>query len=220
MPSSSSSKGLVIVIVLAVVAVGAGAAGWFLFNKSEPAAAEPSAVPQGAQGSSETPTRRPAPTLDPASKVNPTAEAEAPTPEVPPTTREYYVNGVKVRDHRPEGTEEWKGTPSTGAPDRRPMQATSTGVLTKALQLVMRECTQAIPPEERSGPIQKMDAVFVVSVKAKVATITSATVTLKDAKGPATDAAKSCIETKALAVTEGVTDPDLEGYGISTSYRF
>ena len=210
------SNGLVLVILAGLVVVGAGAAGWFLFNTSDPPPIEEAAAPAPAPEPAPIKTSTTAPRLDPEAKVEVTTD---PAPAKLPT-REYYVDGKLIRDHRPEGTPQMDLPPIVRPPDARKMQAQSTSVITKAVRLVMRECVKSIPPEERVGDKPKMEAVVVIAVKDKTATVTKATLQLRDVRGSATDAAKSCIENKILAVTEGVDEADLESYEISTSLVF
>lgn len=214
--SSPSSKGPVLVIIAGLVVVGAGAAGWFLFNKSEPAVAEPTAETLPEKPAVGTTTKTP-PKLDPDSKVTATTE---PSPKAERPTREYYVDGKLIRDHRPEGTPPIDLPPVVRPPDARKMKSESVNTLTKAVQLVMRECVASIPPEERTSQTPKMEGVFAIAIKDKVASVTKATLQLRDVRGSAADAAKSCIENNVLAVAEGVDEADLASYDISTSFRF
>jgi hypothetical protein len=211
----AKSNGLVLVVIAGLVVVAAGAAGWFLFNKSEPVVAAESSTPS--------PERAPASTSTVAPKLDPEAKVEATTDPVPKKTvptREYYVDGKLVRDHRREGAPPMDLPPVIRPPDARKMQAVSTTVITKAVKLVMRECVASIPPEERMGAKPKMEAVINVAVKDKSAKVTKATIQLRDVRGSATDAAKSCIENKVLGVMEGVDEADLESYDITTSFLF
>ncbi|MGE3768489.1 MAG: hypothetical protein AB7L94_39935 [Kofleriaceae bacterium] len=215
--TAGRSNGLVLVIIAGLVVIGAGAAGWFLFNKSEPAVAEPVAE-KPAEAPHITPSATsPAPKLDPTAEVKDTQE---PPPKKELPTREYYVDGKLIRDHRPEGTPPIDLPPAIHPPDSRKMQPQSTGMITKAVKLVMRECVATIPPEERIGEKPKMEAVINIAVKDKTATVNKATIQLRDVRGSASDAAKSCIENKVLAVTEGVDEADLESYDITTSFLF
>lgn len=204
------------VIIAGFVVVAAGATGWFLFNESEPAVAEPTvAKPAEKPAAGSSPAKTPK--LDPSPDVTATAEQPA-KKELP--TREYYVDGKRIRDHRPEGTPPLDLPPVIRPPDARKMKAQSTGMITKAVRLVMRECVAQIPPDERTGEKPKMDAVVVVAVKNKTARVTKATIQLRDVRGSASDAAKSCIENNVLGVAEGVDEADLESYDISTSFVF
>lgn len=216
--SARSPNGLVLVIIVGLVVVGAGAAGWFLFNKSEPAVAAPEAPAEKPAPIPSTSTT--APKLDPEAKVTAT---EDPAPEQPPeqrTTREYYVDGKLIRDHRKGDPPPIDLPPAIHPPDGRKMKPESTSMVTKAVRLVMRECVASIPPEERTGDKPKMEAVVVVAVKDKTAAVTKATVQLRDVRGSASDAAKSCIENKVLSVAEGVDEADIESYDITTSFHF
>lgn len=215
--TASKSNGLVLVIIAGLVVVGAGAAGWFLFNKSEPQSSDRDMTPPPAEPPPTKTSTTPPPKLDPDAKVTATTEP-APKKDLP--TREYYVDGKLVRDHRKEGTPPIDLPPVIRPPDARKMKAESATVITKAVKLVMRECVNAIPQEERTGDKPKMESVVVVAVKNKVATVTKATIQLRDVRGSATDAAKSCIENKVLGVTEGVDEDDLESYDITTSFLF
>jgi hypothetical protein len=210
------SNAPVLVIIAALVVVGAGAAGWFLFNKPDPqvVAAEPTALAPATPA--KTPTK--APSLDPTTKVSDTPAAEQPKKDLP--TREYYVGGRLVRDHRPEGTPPIDLPPVIRPPDARKMKPQTSGMLTKAVKLVMRDCVKSIPAEERTGEKPKMEAVVTVAIKDKTATVTKATIQLRDVTGSATDAAKSCIENNVLHITEGVDEADLESYDVTTSYLF
>jgi hypothetical protein len=211
-----SSNGLTLVIIAGVVVVGAGAAGWFLFNKSEPAVAEPTA--EKAPPTPATPgTPTKVPTLDPTTKVSATDEP-AEKPDTP--VREYYVDGKRIRDHRKGDKPPIDLPPVIQPPDARKMQPQSTGKITTAVKNIMRECVRTIPKEERVGEKPKMEAVVVIGVKDKVASVQKATIQLRDVRGSASDAAKSCIENKVLGVIEGVEEADLESYDISTSFLF
>lgn len=214
--SSGKPNGLVLVIIAGVVVVGAGAAGWFLFNKDEPEveAAERAEVP--AAPAKPTQTSSTAPKLDPEATITPTKDPAA--VKTPP--REYYVDGKLIRDHRSGDPPPIDLPPVIQPPDARKMKPQSTGVITKAVRLVMRECVAAIPASERIGEKPKMEAVVVIAVKDKTATVTKATVQLRDVRGSASDAAKSCIENKVLGVVEGVDEADLPSYDISTSFLF
>lgn len=218
MTTASKSNGLVIVIISGLVVVGAGAAGWFLFNDPTPppATIEPAPAPTK-ERTPMTPSNNAAPRIDPEAKVEPTTEPAPPKERV---TREYYVDGQLIRDHRPEGTPPMDLPPVIRPPDARRMSALSTSVITKSVRLVMRECVRSIPQEERTGDKPKMEAVIVVGVKDKTAKVTKATIQLRDVRGSATDAAKSCIENNVLKVTEGVDELDIESYDITTSFLF
>jgi hypothetical protein len=200
------SNAPVLVIIAALVVVGAGAAGWFLFNKPDPqvVAAEPTALAPATPA--KTPTK--APSLDPTTKVSDTPAAEQPKKD------------RLVRDHRPEGTPPIDLPPVIRPPDARKMKPQTSGMLTKAVKLVMRDCVKSIPAEERTGEKPKMEAVVTVAIKDKTATVTKATIQLRDVTGSATDAAKSCIENNVLHITEGVDEADLESYDVTTSYLF
>lgn len=215
--SSGKSNGPLLVIVAGLVVVGAGAAGWFLFNKEEPAAdAAEHPAPAEAPAPAKTTASPSTPKVDREADVTPTTEpAQA---KAPP--REYYVDGKLIRDHRSEDKPPIDLPPVIQPPDARKMKPQSTGVITKAVKLVMRECVASIPADERTGEKPKMDAVIVVAVKDGAAKVIKATVQLRDVRGSATDAAKSCIENKVLGVTEGVDEADLASYDISTSFLF
>lgn len=217
MTAAPKSNGLVIVVVLALVVIGAGAAGWFIFNKPDPAREVDDRDMTPPKDPAPMKTSTTAPRVDPAGQVTATNE---PAPKKDRPTREYYVDGKLIRDHRPEGTPPIDLPPAIHPPDARKMQPQSTTVITKAVKLVMRECVDTIPKDERTGEKPKMEATIVVAVKNKTATVTKATVQLRDVRGSATDAAKSCIENKVLGVTEGVDEADLESYDISTSFLF
>jgi hypothetical protein len=215
--SRSGSSGLVLVIIAGLVVVGAGAAGWFLFNKSDPevvadptpAAPTAEKAPPPAKPSNKPPENEVtvSPTTDPA-----TAEKKPP--------REYYVDGKLIRDHRSGDKPPIDLPPVIRPPDARTMKPQSSNVLSKAIRVVLRDCTRAIPPEERTGDKPKVEAVVTVTVKDKGAKVTKSTVQLRDVRGSAADAAKSCIENTLLSVQEGVDELDIESYDITTQFSF
>ncbi|MFN0249017.1 MAG: hypothetical protein ACKV2T_19180 [Kofleriaceae bacterium] len=208
-----------LVIIAGLVVVGAGAAGWFLFNKSEPeVVAEPAPAP------APTAEKAPPPAM-PSNKppqnevtVTPTTEPAPAGDKKPP--REYYVDGKLIRDHRSGDKPPIDLPPVVRPPDARAMKAQSTSVLTKAMRIVLRDCVRAIPPEERTGEKPRVEAVVAVSVKDRAAKVTKSTVQLRDVRGSAADAAKSCIENNILSVQEGVDEADIESYDITTTLSF
>jgi hypothetical protein len=213
--TSGKSNGLVLVIIAGLVVVGAGAAGWFLFNKSDPAVAE--TVPATAEKPAVATPSKTTPTLESEdTRVTPTTQ-EAPTKNPP---REYYVDGKRIRDHRAEGTPPIDLPPVIRPPDARKLTPRSAAVLTKAVNAVVRGCVASIPPEERVGEKPKMEAVFSISIKDKTAKVVKSTVQMRDVRGSAADAAKSCIENNVLGVVEGVEEADIESYDITSAYPF
>jgi len=210
----ASSKGPLLVLVAGLVVVGAGAAGWFLFNKSEPAIEPMPAEPVVAADKVETK----APTLAPkdeGTQVSETVEK----PDVTPV-REYYVDGKKIRDHRPESYPPMDLPPAIHPPDGRKIQPESTQAVTRPFKELFRECTKSIPAEEKTGAKPKMEATIAIGIKDKQARITKVALQLRDAAGPATDAAKSCIEARAVGLSSAVEEADVESYDITTSYVF
>lgn len=215
---ANKSNPLVFVLVVALVVVGAGAVGWFLFNKDEPAVAEPVATVHDAAPAAGSAAKPPvvAPKRDPGTTVSESAE---PNPERGPT-REYYVDGKLIRDHRPESYAPIDLPPAIHPPDGRKIQPESTSAITQAYKAVMRGCVASIPAAERTGAKPKMESTIAIAVKNKTATIIKAAVQLRDVSGAASDAAKACIEQKALAVTAPVDEADLDSYDITTSFVF
>lgn len=215
------SNGPVLVILAAIAVVGAGAAGWFLFNKSEPAVAEPVAEAPATPAPTKTQAPVEKPALDPNTPITAAPRDKTNDNDALPT-REYYVDGKLVRDHRPEGSPEWKPPGSPRPQDRPRMKIESVNVITKAAKLAMRECVASIPPEERTTPDTKakMEGTITVTVKNKTATITKSSIELRDVRGSASDVAKACIAEKVQQVTEGVDEVDLESYDITTSFTF
>lgn len=210
----AKSNGPVLVVIAALVVVGAGAAGWFLFNKSDPAVvAEPTPSTPAPTAKTTTPTKAPA--LSPIPKVT---DSTGPRPTQRPG-RDYIVDGKVVHDHRPEGTPPIDLPPAIHPPDGRKLRPESTGAITKAVREMMRECVAAIPAAERTGK-PKMESTIVVAVKDKTATITKASVQLRDITGPSGETARACIESKAVGLATPVDEADVERYDITTSLMF
>jgi hypothetical protein len=214
--SRSGSGGLVLVIIAGLVVVGAGAAGWFLFNKPDPeVVADPTPAPTAEKAP---PPAKPS-NKPPENEVTVSPTTDSATAEKKPP-REYYVDGKLIRDHRSGDKPPIDLPPVIRPPDARTMKPQSTNVLSKAMRIVLRDCTRAIPPEERTGDKPKVEAVITVSVKDKAAKVTKATVQLRDVRGSAADAAKSCIENNILSVQEGVDELDIESYDFTTTHSF
>jgi hypothetical protein len=127
------------------------------------------------------------------------------TPSDP--VRETVVDGVLVRDHR-KGDHPIPELPiHTRPPDRRRLASHLVQDISGKLQVVMKECTSAIPAAAR-GAKPKLEGVVFVDIKAGELKVIEASVQLGDITGDTT-AARLCIEQKAVGQTiaaKGVED--------------
>jgi hypothetical protein len=110
--------------------------------------------------------------------------------------------------------------PAIHPPDGRRIQAESTQAISRPFKAVFRECVASIPKTERTGDKPKMESTIAIAIKNRTATIIKASVQLRDVTGPNTDAAKACIEAKAIGVASAVQEDDIDSYDITTSYVF
>ena len=83
----------------------------------------------------------------------------------------------------------------------------------------MTECAMSLPPDAR-GAEPRLDGTIEIAIKDRRATITSASVQLRDVSASAAASVKRCIEEKSVGVaTSAGEEADVAGYAITLSFR-
>jgi len=132
---------------------------------------------------------------------------------------DYMVGGVRVRDHRSGDRTPSTVPPVIHPPQSRKIPSQLTSVVAQRVRAVMTECALRLPREAR-GKQPRLDGTIEIAIKDRQATITSASVQLRDVNASAVAPVKQCIEEKSVGVaTSAGEEADVAGYAIALSFR-
>lgn len=131
--------------------------------------------------------------------------------------REYAVGDRRVRDHRKGDKPPIELPPAIHPPDSRKVDPALTRALGEKFKVVMKECTVDLPVEAR-GASPRLDALIVVSIKNKQATVTKSFSQLRDVVGASLEPIKQCVEQKSIGLVTATEEADLDSYDINLSY--
>ncbi|MDX2093506.1 MAG: hypothetical protein SFX73_37020 [Kofleriaceae bacterium] len=132
-------------------------------------------------------------------------------------TKEYELDGRKVRDHRSGDRAPIDVPPAVHPAEGPRIPSKLTSAIGQKVRAKVEECGKQIPAAAR-GEKPRVEGLVVIAIKNKVVTVTSATMQLRNVEGAAVDTAKACIEAGALTITESSTEPDLASYDINISF--
>ena len=153
----------------------------------------------------------------------PVAHPPAPLPPLasaprPPAT-DYMVGGVRIRDHRSGDRTPSAVPPAFHSPEGRKIPSQLTSEVAQRVRAVMTECAMTLPLDAR-GKEPRLDGTIEIAIKDRLATITSASVQLRDVNAPAAASLKRCIDERSVGVaTSAGEEADVAGYAITLSFR-
>jgi hypothetical protein len=154
----------------------------------------------------------------------------APSVTVPPpgagsttVVNDYMIGDVHVRDHRTGDHAPLDVPPAIHAPGGRKVPSELVSDIAQKVRAVVAACAASLPiangPGGR-GEKPRADGEIMIAIKNQLATVTSATIQLRDVEGATVESVKQCIEQKSIGIaTASGDEPDLEGYAITTSFR-
>lgn len=149
------------------------------------------------------------------------ASGDASAPPVRPglEVTDYMVGGARVRDHR-SGERTPNVVPrAIHPPEGRKIASQLTSDVAQKVRAVMTECAMNLPHDAR-GADPRLDGTIEVAIKDRQATITSASVQLRDVQSAAADSVKQCIEQRSVGVaTSAGEEADVAGYAITVAFR-
>jgi hypothetical protein len=149
------------------------------------------------------------------------AEAAPGKPRIPSgAVTESGIGDVRVRDHR-TGEHTPVDVPPPPArpprPDGRKIPSQLTSKLGQGIHPLLRQCTAGVPAEAR-GPKARIDGEILISIRDHQATVTSATLKLRDVAEDAKADAEQCLARAALGfVAPAGDESDLDDYSITLS---
>jgi hypothetical protein len=148
----------------------------------------------------------------------PSAEDTAPAVRPGSGVTDYMVGGARVRDHR-SGERTPIDVPSAiHPPEGRKIPSQLTSDVAQQVRAVMAECAMNLPSEAR-GADPRLDGTIMIAIKDRKATITSASVQLRDVSASAAPV-KQCIEQKSVGVaTSAGEEADVASYAITVAFR-
>jgi hypothetical protein len=159
--------------------------------------------------------RRPTPTVAPSMPRDPPGA----TAEGPGTTREQTFGNVVVRDHRTGAHDTIDVPPVIHAAQSRKIASQLSYDISQPVRAAVIECAAGVPREAR-GPKPRFEGQITIAIKNHQATITDATLKLRDVTGVALDSLKQCVEEKSVGASVPAGDEaELEGYAITMSLR-
>lgn len=136
---------------------------------------------------------------------------------------EYTLpDGRKVRDWRsPEERRTLDLPPSLHPPGGRRIRPELTGAFTDQIMAHLKECKKAVPSSALTGR-PRAEGQILIAIKDEQAYVTGATLKVTEiSDASVADAAKTCVEQKALTVkVPAAGEADLETYSITVSYAF
>jgi len=198
--------------ILAIVALAAVGGFWLMMRgdgDDAQASGEPKATPRaGFGGGTHAPSNGPA-----------APSVAAPTPgDLPANVKEYAANGAIVRDHRSGAHAPIELDPNAKPPNERKLQPTLTKAVADRVRDVMHQCV-ATMPDGVKGENPRLDGSITISIKDKQVSVDKAAISIRDVKGEAAETTRTCIEQKALAITQAAGDEqDLANYDITLSF--
>jgi len=162
-----------------------------------------------------------------ADRGNPARDSSPPpsvddTPPASPHGRavtDYMVGGARIRDHR-SGDRTPSAVPSAiHPPGGRKIASQLTSAIAQKVRAVMTECALSLPPDAR-GAEPRLDGTIEIAIKDRQATITSASVQLRDVSVSAAAPVKRCIDENSVGVaTSAGEEAEVAGYAIALSFR-
>jgi hypothetical protein len=133
--------------------------------------------------------------------------------------RDYMIGDVHVRDHRSGDHAPLDVPPAVHAPGGRKVPSELVYAITQKVRAVISECVANLPSEGR-GDKPRVDGEIEIAIKNQLATVTEATIQLRDVVGATVESVKQCIEQKSIGVaTASGDEPDVERYAITMSVR-
>ena len=135
------------------------------------------------------------------------------------TATDYMVGGIRIRDHRSGDRTPSAVPPAIHPPGGRKIASHLTSDIAQKVRAVMTECAFSLPPDAR-GAEPRLDGTIEIAIKDRLATITSASVQLRDVNASAAAPVKRCIDEKSVGVaTSAGEEADVAGYAIALSFR-
>ena len=135
------------------------------------------------------------------------------------TATDYMVGGSRIRDHRSGDRTPSAVPPAIHPPGGRKIASHLTSDIAQKVRAVMTECAFSLPPDAR-GAEPRLDGTIEIAIKDRLATITSASVQLRDVNASAAAPLKRCIDEKSVGVaTSAGEEADVAGYAIALSFR-
>jgi len=151
-----------------------------------------------------------APVVTPSDQPRGTGEARS--------DQTYTVGGVHVRDHRGSDAPVVDVPPSAHAPGAERIAPSLTAAIGGKVRGVIAACAGELT--EGRGAEPRIEGQFVISVRAAVATVTSAVFQPRDLSEAAAAQLKKCTETRSVGLTAPAPDQtDLDNYGINVTLR-
>lgn len=142
-------------------------------------------------------------------------------PTEPPL--EYTLpDGRRVRDFRdPANRKPFEVPPSIHPPGNRKIKPELTSLFTDEIIKGMHECGKAVP-KDALGAKSRAEGQIVIVIQKEEASVTNAVFKVTElASAPVADAAKACVEQKALTVkVPAPGEADLDSYSINLSFAF
>jgi hypothetical protein len=157
----------------------------------------------------------------PAAEVTrtPSVGATAPAGRPRSAVTDYMVGGVRVRDHRSGDRTASDVPPAIHPPEGRKIPSQLTSDIAQQVRAAMTECAINLPPDAR-GVDPRHDGTITISINDRQATITSASVQLRDVNASAAAPLERCIEEKSVGVaTSAGEEADVAGYTITLAFR-
>lgn len=134
-------------------------------------------------------------------------------------SREYVVDGVRIRDHRTGDHPQIDLAPPVHAPEGRRIPSELTSAIAQKLRGVVAECAAGVAADAR-GEKPRAEGEILIAIKNRQATVTGGTIQMRDVTGASVDAIKQCIEQKSIGVAAPSGDePDIDRYAITLSLR-
>jgi len=130
---------------------------------------------------------------------------------------EHGTGDVRVRDHRAGEHTPIAIPPRPPRPDGREIPSQLTSKLGLGIRPQLRQCAAGIPAEAR-GAKPRIEGEILISIKDHQATVTSATLKLRDVAEEAKADAEQCLARAALGfVAPAGDESDLDDYSITLS---
>jgi hypothetical protein len=149
----------------------------------------------------------------------PSATVTPPGDRLSTTVNEYVVGDVRVRDHRTGAHVQPDIPPSIHAPGGRKIPSELTSAIAQKLRSVVAECATTVPADAR-GAKPRADGEILIAIKNQLATVTGATIQLRDVTGDSVEPVAQCIQQKSIGVaTASGDEPDVDSYAITLSLR-
>jgi hypothetical protein len=133
--------------------------------------------------------------------------------------RERTFGSVRVRDHRSGVHDVSDAAPIIQPPQSRKIPSQLSYDIAQPVRAAAQACAASLPHDGR-GPKPRFEGQITIAIHDHQATVTAATLQLRDVTGIAVEPLQQCAEQKAIGVSVPSGDePDLEGYSITMSLR-